>query len=180
MCFQSFCKSWKWTAAAAAAAAAEAYLRLVVIKPATTQASKGSAVKLTAVKKIVEAANSTAAGFRLQHRSKADQLRLYNKCTLQHQKHPSCPAEKLAVMTWIAAKHVWCWFELACDARLSADQQPWFQIQVKTCSWWLHSKSGTNNHAHSHPPAFLRQMTDNAMILTNARQKVWRIPQTAI
>ncbi len=76
-----------------------AYLRLVVINPATTQANKGSAVKLTAVKKMVEAANSTAAGFRLQHRSKADQLRLYNKCTLQHQKHPSCPAEKLAVMT---------------------------------------------------------------------------------
>ena len=53
-----------------------AYLRLVVINPATTQANKGSAVKLTAVKKIVEAANSTAAGFQLQHRSEADQLKL--------------------------------------------------------------------------------------------------------
>ncbi len=52
-----------------------AYLRLVVINPATTQANKGSAVKLTAVKKMVEAANSTAAGFQLQHRSKADQLK---------------------------------------------------------------------------------------------------------
>lgn len=56
-----------------------AYLRLVVINPATTQASKGSAVKLTAVKKMVEAANSTAAGFQLQHRSRAYQIRLYNK-----------------------------------------------------------------------------------------------------
>ncbi len=60
-----------------------AYLRLVVIKPATTQANKGSAVKLTAVKKMVEAANSTAAGFQLQHRSRADQLRLQNTKTLQ-------------------------------------------------------------------------------------------------
>lgn len=51
-----------------------AYLRLVVINPATTQANKGSAVKLTAVKKIVEAANSTAAGFQLQHRSKVNEL----------------------------------------------------------------------------------------------------------
>ncbi len=55
-----------------------AYLRLVVINPATTHASKGSAVKLTAVKKMVEAANSTAAGFQLQHRLRADQLRLRN------------------------------------------------------------------------------------------------------
>lgn len=43
-----------------------AYLRLVVIRPVTTQASKGSAVKLTAAKKMVEAARSTAAGFQLQ------------------------------------------------------------------------------------------------------------------
>ena len=44
----------------------QVYLRLVVIRPATTQANRGSAVKLTAVKKIVEAAKSTAAGFQLQ------------------------------------------------------------------------------------------------------------------
>lgn len=46
----------------------QAYLRLVVIRPATTQANRGSAVKLTAVKKIVEAAKSTAAGFQLQQK----------------------------------------------------------------------------------------------------------------
>lgn len=42
-----------------------AYLRLVVTSPATTHANRGSAVKLTAVKKMVEAASNTAAGFQL-------------------------------------------------------------------------------------------------------------------
>lgn len=43
------------------------HLRFVVTRPATTQASRGSAVKLSAPKKIADAATSTAAGFQLQH-----------------------------------------------------------------------------------------------------------------
>lgn len=38
----------------------------MVTRPATTQASRGSAVKLTAPKKVADAATSTAAGFQLQ------------------------------------------------------------------------------------------------------------------
>ena len=43
------------------------HLRFVVTSPATTQASRGSAVKLTALKKVADAAASTAAGLQLQH-----------------------------------------------------------------------------------------------------------------
>lgn len=43
------------------------YLRFVVMSPATTHASRGSAVKLTALKKVADAATSTAAGFQLHH-----------------------------------------------------------------------------------------------------------------
>lgn len=44
------------------------YLRLVATRPATTHASRGSAVKLTQVKKIAEAISSTTSGFPLHSR----------------------------------------------------------------------------------------------------------------
>lgn len=42
------------------------YLRLVATRPATTHASRGSAVKLTDVKKMAEAMSKTITGLPLQ------------------------------------------------------------------------------------------------------------------